>query len=150
MILEAAAAAGAISITTILFRYWKVLPETVPRNFDLLGNVSAWGSKSALATVSLTIVFFYLLLTAVGRFPHLFSYPWPITRHNAHVQYRIARSFLLWLKTEIVWMFTFIQWKIVQVALGNATGLGAGFLPIALLIVNGTIVAGVCRAYAAR
>lgn len=149
-ILEAAAAAGVAIIAAILIRYWDALPPTIPRNFDNFGNVSAWGSRSALAVVSACIIILYIILTIIGRFPHLFSYPWRITRRNAAAQYRIARSFLLWVKAEIVWMFTFIQWKAVQVALGQAAGLGSGFMPIALLIVNGTIVAAICRAYLSR
>lgn len=40
----------------------------------------------------------------------------------------------------IVWLFAYIQWKTIQVALGQADGLGSAFLPVFLVILTATAI----------
>lgn len=37
------------------------------------------------------------------------------------------------LKAQVVWLFVYLQWQTIQVALGNSTGLGS-WLVIAVLL----------------
>lgn len=55
-----------------------------------------------------------------------------------------------WLKTEIVFLFAFIEWQTIQLAMGKADGVGIWFLPGTLLVIFGTV--GICmyRSYRSR
>lgn len=94
--------------------------------------------------------FLYILLTVVSKFPHTFNFPWAITEENAERQYQIGRAMIGSLKTELVWLFTYIEFGVIQVALGKIKGLGMLFLPITLIIVFGTILIWVVKGYKAR
>ena len=50
-----------------------------------------------------------------------------------------------WLKAELTWLFAYIVWAVIRVALGRANGLGWAFLPLALAVVGFTIIAGVVK-----
>jgi len=91
--------------------------------------------------------FLYMLLTVVSRFPHTFNYPCKITQENAEVQYLLARYLLAFLKAEIIWVFVYIQWMTIQVALGKAAGLGLVFLPVFLVLIFGTIAVYFYKSY---
>ena len=104
----------------------------------LIQNV-AWGGKGSLQILPFVVLGLYVLLTVVGRFPHTFNYLIEITEHNARYQYQNARTMMSWLKVDLTIVFGYIQWKTVQVALGRATGLGAGFVLIFLVVLFGTI-----------
>lgn len=149
-VLEIAAGCGVFLIILILVRYWQVLPDLIPHNFDSLGNVDRWGRKNILLVISALIVGVYGALTILPMFSDKFRYFWPVTVRNAEMSYRMGATFLRWVKTEIVWMYMFIQWKTIQVALGQATGLGILFLPTSLAIVNVTIVLALCRVYGSK
>ena len=92
----------------------------------------------------------YIGLTILNRYPHIFNYPVEITEQNAVRQYEIARSLLCALKAEIVWIFTYIEWRTIQVASDQAVGLSPLFLPILLVLIFGTIGLSLFRAYRAR
>jgi hypothetical protein len=84
-------------------------------------------------------VILYLMLTVANRYPHKFNYLWPITAQNAREQYRLARLLLVWLKAEVIILFTFLEWATIRVALGQAEGLGVIFLPVVLVVMFGTV-----------
>tara|TARA_B100001123_G_C15327460_1_gene1030049 strand:- start:909 stop:1064 length:156 start_codon:yes stop_codon:yes gene_type:complete len=39
-----------------------------------------------------------------------------------------------------MWLFAYIPWKTIQVALGQADGLGSAFLPVFLVILTATAI----------
>jgi hypothetical protein len=55
-----------------------------------------------------------------------------------------------WLKMELIWLFAYLDWQMVQVALGKAKGLDVLAMPIALAVILGTTIVLVVRAYRAR
>lgn len=106
--------AGAIA------RYYPQLPATIPTHFNGAGQVDGWGGKNTLFMMpALGILLIYLPMTIMQRFPQIYNYMWAITEENARVQYQMARTFMIWLKTETVWMFTVISWYTIQMALKN-------------------------------
>ena len=89
----------------LLAYYWTALPPVVPTHFGITGMPDAWGSKwLELLPLALGTVL-YGGLTIMGRYPHLFNYPWPITQENAPQHYQLARTLVTALKTEIMWLF---------------------------------------------
>jgi len=69
--------------------------------------------------------------------------PWVTPEQRAQVL-PSALATLGWLKAEVMWIFAWMAWTTVGVALGFSTGLGAAFLPVSLLIV-GLTLAGLLR-----
>jgi hypothetical protein len=89
-------------------------------------------------------------LSVLSRFPRIYNYPFEITEENAERQYRLARALIECLAVEIVAIFGFLSRATIQVALGRAGGLGAGFTPAALTVTLGTIGIYIWMAYRAR
>ena len=149
IVLEVASGIGILLGIIILTQY-PDLPDTIPRHFGASGAPDAWGSKKSILVLPLVSIIMYIGLTILNRYPHIFNYPFEITEQNAVRQYEIARSLLCALKAEIVWVFTYIEWRTIQVASDQAVGLGPLFLPIFLVLVFGTIGLSIFRAYRAR
>ena len=57
----------------------------------------------------------------------------------------IAISMMGWLKAELTWLFAYIGWAVIRVALGRANSLGWAFLPVTLAVVGFTIASGVLK-----
>jgi uncharacterized membrane protein len=137
--LEVVAIGGIALIIGMLSLAWSNLPALVPTHFGPSGQADAWGDKRSILILPAMSVILYLMLTVTSRYPHKFNYLWPITAQNAREQYRLARLLLVWLKAEMIILFTFLIWATIRVALGQAEGLGFVFLPIVLGVMFGTI-----------
>lgn len=148
--LDISSGLGVLMMIFIIIDYWPMLPDSIPRHFGFDGKPDAWSGKGLLLLFPGLGAVLYAGLTVLCKFPHLFNYPWPITETNAASQYGRARTLLGFLETEIIGIFVFLEWKTVQVALGNAEGLGANFLPLFLLTIFITIAVYFRKAYLAR
>lgn len=148
--LEAAAAAGLVLLVGGLAVSWGSIPDRVPVHFDLTGTPDRWSSKGELLILLPVVLALYAGLTVIARIPHHFNYPWPITETNAREQYRLSRLLVTGLKTLIVWTFTLILWKSIQVALGRSPDLDVTFLPVFLLLLFGWMGLQLTRMYRAR
>lgn len=137
--MELVAIAGLAFIAYLLILNWDILPDRIPAHFGFEGRPDAYGNKSTLLLLPGAAVLVYLLLTLVGRYPHIFNYPWKITSENAYRQYQLAVTMMTALKTEIIWIFNYITLIEIRVSLGNAEGLGQMFLPIFLIVIFGPI-----------
>jgi hypothetical protein len=90
------------------------------------------------------------MLTFVSRYPHTFNYVVQITEENAQRQYQIACSMLNWLKTEMIWLFAYIDWQIFYLANTETPNLGIWFLPVSLIIIFGTLAYWLSQSFLAR
>lgn len=137
--LEFLGAMGLLFMFAMVAQYWSNLPERIPSHFGISGLPDAWSGKGTLLILPVLSVVLYGGLTVLSRYPHIYNYAWPITPKNAAAQYRFARQMIIVLKTELVWIFAYINWQTMQTALGRAQGLGPAFLPIFLLMVFGSV-----------
>lgn len=124
---------------------WTDLPETIPIHFDGRGNADGWGSRAFLLFMPLLSMFLFIGLSLLSKIPHKFNYPGPITPQNAAHQYRAAKSLLSWIKVELVILFGYLQWSIIQNAGGHSSGLGIWLLPVTLVVVFGTVIIHIVR-----
>ncbi|NLL53485.1 MAG: DUF1648 domain-containing protein [Peptococcaceae bacterium] len=122
----------------------------MPSHFGSSGIPDAWSSKLSIWLLPGIGAGLYLLLTIVSKFPHTFNFPWAVTEENAERQYLIGRTMVISLKAELIWLFAYIEFSTIQVAMGKSNGLGKAFLPITLIIVFGTIVICLVKGYKAR
>ncbi len=148
--LEFVSVIGLILGITLLSISWSALPESMPRHFNFAGSPDAWGGKNIELIFPIISLIIYAGITIMSRFPHIINYPYPLTAENSQRQALIGRSFLYWLKTEIIWIFLYIEWATIQVAAGKSQGLGLGFMPVFLIIIFGSIALYLRKAYKAK
>jgi uncharacterized membrane protein len=129
-------------------RYWPTLPARVPMHFDAAGGVDGWGPRGSVWVVPVVAAVLYGVLTLLGRIPHVYNYPWPITAENAERQYRLARRCLAAVKLVMMVSFLGITLAICRAAVGKA-GMPPWLLPgllAALAVVIVTYVVAASRA----
>lgn len=130
---------AVITTWTYLIVSWGNLPSKVPTHFDFLGNIDSWGGKGSLLLLPIIMTILYIFLTVISKFPQCFNYPVNITEKNAKSQYQNARTFISLLKTEIIVVFLYLEWKSIQIAATKSSGLGSWFLIIFLIVLFGTL-----------
>lgn len=128
------------AIIGVLFINWMSLPDRIPIHFGISGSPDSWGDKIKLIYIPIVMLFIYVLLTIVARFPHTFNYLVEITQGNAKIQYQNARKMILWLKVEVIFVFGYIELITILVAHNKKSGLDVWFLPVFLILLFGTIV----------
>ncbi|BAY19518.1 hypothetical protein NIES2109_46610 [Nostoc sp. HK-01] len=138
-ILNWIALAGLVGLFSIAIYAWLTLPETIPIHFEIDGKVNGWGSKKILSLLPIIALAIYGFLTFISRYPHTFNYAVIITELNALRQYQIACSMLNWLKSEMVWIFAYIEWQIFHLATTENPHLEIWFVPVLIIIIFGTI-----------
>ncbi|HLR69460.1 MAG TPA: DUF1648 domain-containing protein [Virgibacillus sp.] len=131
------------SILYILFE-WSPMPNEVPGHYNAVGEVDRWGRKGELWIVPFVGLVLWVGLSILEKFPHIHNYS-NLTEDNAEQQYKNSRLMLNFLKNEILLIFSYINWKDIQVAKGQAESLGICFLPIFLIIIFGTLIFFVLR-----
>lgn len=149
-LLEAAAVGLMAANVGWLARHYAELPDKIPTHFGWSGTPDQWGSKAILWLLPGIALFVYLLLTVVSRFPQAFNFPVPVTPENRERLVHLAQEMMRWMKVELIALFTWIEWRSVQVALGQAEGLGPAFLLVMLGLVFGTIAVYIGRMFWAR
>ncbi len=112
-------------------------------HFGISGAADSYGDKSTLIILPVVTLLMYSLLTVVSFFPQWFNVPAEVTEVNRGRLEVIAISMMGWLKAELTWLFAYIGWAVIRVALGRAKGLGWAFLPVTLAVVSFTIIASV-------
>ncbi len=119
---------------------WSSLPQTIAIHFNAGGEPDNWGSKAFLLIGPAISLLFYIGLSLLRKTPHQFNYMTTITEQNAAHHYQISLAMLSWIKFELVVLFGYMQWSIIQNAEGKSAGLGLWLLPAVLVILFGTIV----------
>jgi uncharacterized membrane protein len=153
MLLEAASIAGVVTCIMMPALVWKSIPQIIPSHFDLSGKADAMGSKSFLLSIPGMAVLIYATLTAISRFPHIFNYPFPVSEDNAERLYRVGREIMSWIKTIDIWLVTFLNWMLLQVATGRSSDLGSSVVIglVAFVMIETAVVGiGIYAMYRAK
>jgi uncharacterized membrane protein len=116
------------------------LPARIPTHFDLAGNPNGWGSPSSLQIFAFAGVAIYLFITVVARFPSVFNYPVRVTESNRNRLQGMALDMIAWLKAELICLFTWIQWAIVEAARHSHNSLSPAQGAVSVLIIWATII----------
>ncbi|MFN0157824.1 MAG: DUF1648 domain-containing protein [Bacteroidota bacterium] len=119
---------------------WADLPETVPMHFRFDGTPDGWGSKYSIFLLIGVECIVYVGLTVLARFPHIYSYPWPITAENAQRQYTLARTLIRWIKLEVVMIFGYVLWGVVVSAKEQTIALSGVALALMLATTAVTVI----------
>lgn len=148
--LEVAAIGVLFFIVVMVALFWSSLPGEVPSHFGVSGAVDAWSDKWTILILPMVGLVLYAMLTIANRYPHHFNYVWPITPQNAERQYKLAHSLMIWLKTEVMLLFAYLEWMTIGTALGQIKGLGPFLLPLFLAVLFGTLGVYFYQAFQAR
>lgn len=106
------------------------LPGRIPIHFDLAGHTDGWGSPTTLLLFPAVAVAIYLTFTLVSRYPSAFNYPVTVTPENRGRLLAVALDMVLWLKTEMVCLFAWIENSAIQAA--RHPGEGPGGMVVAI------------------
>src|SRR5258706_3829120 len=129
----------AFELGTMIYK-WAALPTVIPTHFGFSGQPDDWSSKKWLLLLPASTVLLYIGLTWLSCYPQKLNYPWRIAERNAERQYRVFGSLISLLKAELVWLFAFVTWQAIRVAVGLAAGLWIAFFPIALVVIGGAVI----------
>ena len=131
----------SVALIVLMLGWWVAissyprLPDSIPVHFGVTGDADRWGGRwmifltPAIATTIFAVDWFiFTRLSGTSRMPATMLLP------------------LHLLLLELTLLFTYITWRMTEVAFGRAKGLGLWFLPVVLLAVFSTsawmIVAG--------
>lgn len=146
-VLDRLSLAGVLFIVALLASVWDRLPLRVPTHFGLAGRPDAWGSRNTLLLFLVIPAVTHIGLTVLSRFPWVYNYPVQVTQENYRRLYALGRGMMLWLRTEMVWLFVALGWQTIFVALGQASGLGSWLGVGPLAVIPGTVAYFAVRMY---
>jgi uncharacterized protein DUF1648 len=105
------------------------LPERVPVHFGLRGEADRWGGRWMIFLIP-------IVSTSIVALDYwIFEYVSPGSPRPIPPETRTPLHLLL---LELSVIFTYITWRMSEVAFGRARGLGGWFLPVALIAVFAT------------
>jgi hypothetical protein len=124
-----------IVVLLVLIAFWIVtflkfqeLPVTPGANRPLetdAGNIDAKGWMFFLPVICSV---FYLGMTILNKYPHMFNYPTKITNQNAEEKYAVATRLIRYLKFILVPAFFLVAWLSSPKANQSLSGLVPWFL----------------------
>ena len=117
------------------------LPERIPTHFNAMGEPNAWGSPSTLWLLPAVAAFVFLLISLVSLFPGSFNFPVRSTPVSRPRLVALTIRMMAWVKVELVCLFLYIQWSIIQSVRGGRAALSPVIVPIFLVAVFATIAA---------
>ena len=100
------------------------LPAEIPTHFSITGEADAFGGKSTLLWLfAIQVVLFMLLWWSICH-PQYYNMPVEVTEENAERLYRLGRFSLSLINNITGWMFFYLQYKSIRIAMGQGTDLG--------------------------
>lgn len=112
----------------------------IPTHFDVSGRPNAWGSPEILWLLPGIGTGLYLLMTSLASI-RIRSYNLPVRVIEANLPFVHAKTgeMVGWIKLEVLGLFLYIQWCIIQGAKAGEFSLSPAILPVFLSIIFGTI-----------
>ncbi|MCM0649072.1 DUF1648 domain-containing protein [Clostridium swellfunianum] len=138
-LIEIVAALGIIINVILPAVYWSKLPVRFATHFNIEGNPDGWGGRGTLLPIPIILMILYSLLSLLEKYPEIYSYAREITEKNVEAQYKNARKMIIFLKAELVYLFVYLQWSIIQGAFNNHFPMGPAFIFVELSVIFGTI-----------
>lgn len=118
---------------------WSTLPELVPVHFNIWGVPDGNGSKVVLAVIAFVGLLMYFLLTIPQRNPANSNIPFKVTDSNRAEHLLLVQSLMTVLKFEMGVIFSYLDWMIVEIARGHASGIGPWFGIGLIVMIMGTV-----------
>lgn len=120
--------------------HFMALPDSIPVHFNASGEPDRFGSKYTIWFMPILGIVLYIGLSIVTRYPHTYNYVVRITEENAKRQYFLATKLMRILNLQVVLIFFYINYGMIQTALGQSNGLGSLVFPIITVPILGTLI----------
>jgi uncharacterized membrane protein len=117
-----------LAIWILTITSYSNLSDIIPIHYNAAGQIDGFGEKVNILILPLYATVFFVGLTILNMFPHIFNYPTKITQSNALTQYTNMTKMFRYLKLVIVIMFGFFAYKTIK----SSGGLGSWFLPLTM------------------
>jgi uncharacterized membrane protein len=116
------------------------LPDRIPTHFDISGQPNAWGPPGFLWFLPAVAAGLYILLTVLGsiRFRR-YNLPVAVTEANLPFIQEQTGLMVAWIKCEMLCMFVYLQWSIVQSARDGTFRLSPLLIPVSLVVIFSTV-----------
>jgi len=109
------------------FRY-TMLPAEIPKHYNGLGEVDAWGPKSSVWIIPVAAILIYALVTVAGFFPNAWNYPAKIELENLPKAEDKVRQMLAFMKLLITGLFMYLQFETLRLSENISMGVTFGFM----------------------
>ena len=129
----------------IVFKEYGALPLEIPSHFNARGEVDDHATKATLFLLPVVNTFLFGTMLILHRFPHKMNYPVRVTPENAKGLYRLSVDLVCFLAFTMSAMMFYLTWQTIQVAKGNAVGLGAWSLIVFLVMIFVPMIYGIVR-----
>lgn len=116
------------------------LPDRIPTHFDISGQPNAWGSPGFLWFLPMVALGVFVLLTVLGSI-RFRRYNLPVRVTEANLPFIQDQTILMvaWIKCELLCLFVYVQWSILQSARDGAFRLSPLLIPVFLVVVFSTV-----------
>lgn len=116
------------------------LPDRIPTHFDISGQPNAWGPPGFLWLLPIIGTGVYLLMTVLGSIQfRRYNLPVPVTDTNLPFIQKQTGAMVMWIKCELLCLFVYLQWSIIQSARSNEFRLSPWLIPLFLLVIFSTV-----------
>ena len=115
------------------------LPARIPTHFDISGTPNAWGSPQILLLLPIVGTGVYLLITILASIPAAFHYSFRVEPENLSVVQDMTRTMTSWIKLEMICLFIYLQWSIIQAARDRQWHMSPLMVPVFLVVVFATV-----------
>ncbi len=138
--LDFIAFSGILFQVIFLIQMWSSIPDEVPVHFDLFGKPDAWGEKKSLLLMPVITIIIFSIFTVFShssRLLEIFLNLPPFTEKTKRL-YRKLSILIQLFKVDIVWLFSLLEFQIIQITMGRQKGWDYTviiFIAIAVVIV---------------
>ncbi len=138
--LEIICLAGLASIFGITWQAFNgpvSLPARVPTHFDAVGNANAWGPPSTLWFLPAIATALYLFITLISLLPTRIRKAANLSPECRARMETLTHQMVAWIKLELICLFVWIQWSIldaVRQGEGNLSPLAVPIFIAAILV----------------
>jgi len=140
----------AIGLGLLVILFWMTydalngpnpLPGRIPTHFDAAGNANAWGPPSTLMLLPIVAAGVYLLITALSQLHSAINLPVRVTPQTRGQIEALTLQMVAWFKAELVCLFTWLQWTIIQTVRNGGGSISPALVPVFLVVVFATLIA---------
>ena len=116
------------------------LPDRIPTHFDISGQPNAWGSPGFLWFLPVIGTGLYLLMTFLSSIKfRRYNLPVPVTEANLPFLQEQTGMMVAWIKFELLCLFVYLQWSIIQSARSDVFRLSPLLIPVFLVVIFSTV-----------
>jgi uncharacterized membrane protein len=138
-----------VGLGTLAVLYWityvalhgpERLPDRIAAHFDISGQPNAWGPPGFLWFLPVVAAGLYMLLTVLGSIRYRkYNLPVPVTEANLPFIQEQTILMVAWIKCELLCLFAYLQWSIIQAARNGAFRFSPLLIPGFLVMIFSTV-----------